>query len=313
MRKVEGREGRWTGIGLVTLAALIWGTSGPASKGLTNGGMDVLTMMFLRNSICAAAGALFFLKFDRSVFRVSRRQFLFLFAYGAFVVAGTLLGFFYSVHYMTVSGALLLHYSFPILTMLGSLLLIREAPTPLQVVSAFLIVGGVGIGVFVSPDAMRSISLPGVLWGILSVFGISTQTLLARLTAQRAFVSQWALLFHGFLWSNVTTAIAKTFTYGWGDLFFLTAHEWTWLFLLGVAGALFPQLCYFLALRRITAPLGSVISSLELVAAVVFAALFLHEIPTGTEVLGSVIVITAIAMASLPSRKEAKEALCTGD
>lgn len=314
MRTMErGVADKWMGIGLVAAAALIWGMSAPVSKSLTNSAMSLLTLVFLRNMICAVSGGLFFLKFDRSVFRVSGRQFLFLFAYGTLVVAGTLVGFFYSVKYLTVSGALLLHYSFPILTMLGSLVLIREAPTPLQIVSAFLIVAGVGIGVFVSPHAMKSISLPGVLWGLVSVVGISTQTLFARMTANRAFVSQWALLFHGFLWSNLTTGICKTFSGGWGDLFLLTPTQWTWIFLLGLPCSLLPQLFYFLGLRRITAPLGSVISSLELVAASLFAAIFLHEIPTATEILGSVIVISAIALASLSSAQPVREPLCTGD
>lgn len=296
------RKEQITGILLIAAAALIWGWNGPISKGL-NTSVDVLTVIFLRSVIAVAAATPIFLLFDRSIFRVTFRQFLFLFLYGAFVVLGTTVGFFYALQYLSVSSALLLHYSFPILTMAGAIFILGEYPSPVQVLSAFLILLGVGLGVLDSPGHTGQISAAGILWGLLAVVGISLQTLCGRLASVNGFVPQLTLLYHGFLWSVVAAGLCKTATIGWGDIFLISVNEWILIVALGLIGSLTAHFLYLMGLRRITAPLGSLVSSLELAAATVFGMALLKEIPTKAEIIGSVIVIAAIALASSAPEK----------
>lgn len=296
------RKEQITGILLVAAAALIWGWNGPISKGL-NASVDVLTVIFLRMVIAVAVATPFFLLFDRSIFRVTFKQFLFLLLYGACVVLGTTIGFFYALQYLSVSSALLLHYSFPILTMVGAIFILNEYPSPIQVLSAFLILFGVGLGVLDSPGHIGQISIPGILWGLLAVAGISLQTLYGRLASVNGFVPQLTLLYHGFLWSVVAAGLCKTATIGWGDIFLLSRTEWELIAALGLVGSLAAHSLYLMGLRRITAPLGSLISSLELVAATIWGMALLKEIPTTSEIIGSVVVIGAIALASSAPEK----------
>lgn len=291
------RKEQWTGVALVAFAALIWGWQSPMMKGLYSEGVDVLSLIFLRTLFCMATAAAFFFWYDKTIFRITPKQFGFLFVYGIVVVAGTGIGFFLSLKYLSVSSGLLLHYTFPILTMLGSVLMLREKPSLFQIASAFLILLGVGMGVMSSGES-QGVSVPGILWGLLAVVGISLQTLLGRMASKTVFIPQGTLLFYGFVGSAFTIAFCKYYTSGWGDIAALTPYNWATIFFLGAAGTFVPQMFYFIALRKITAPLGSLVSSFELVAAMTFAALMLNEIPTMPEVVGSAVVILAIAVAS---------------
>lgn len=304
------KKNQMTGILLVAAAAIIWGWNGPTSKGL-NASVNVLTVIFLRSVIAVAAATPLFLLFDRSVFHVTFKQLIFLFFYGAFIVSGTTIGFFYSLQYLSVPSALLLHYTFPVLTMAGAFFIVKEPPTHLQIISAFIVLLGVGLGVLDSSNHAGQFSLAGILWGMLAAVGISLQTLCGRKASLKGFVSQHTLLYHGFLWSIVSAAFCKTAAMGWSDLPLITRGQWAMIITIGLLGSLLAHFLYLRGLRRITAPLGSLVSSLELVAAIFFGAVLLEEIPTRLEVVGSAVVIIAIALASvIPERtlKETKEA-----
>lgn len=286
------------GISLVLTAALIWGWNGPAMKGLSASGVALPTLLFLRTLVCVLISGLFFLLFHRSVFRLSFRQFLFLFFYGTFVVSGTTVGFFYSLKYMPVASALLLHYSYPVFTMLGSFLILKEKPTLRQAFSGLLILFAVGGGVFSSGTTFYSISMKGILWGLVAAVGISLQTLMARLASLDLFIPQLTLLFHGFLWSLIPITFFQMEGEDWLNIAAIPFDKWLLVVALGFVGTFLAHLLYFLGLRKISAPLGSLVSSFELVAAMFFSTVLLNECPSMSEIIGSVVVVFAIALAS---------------
>lgn len=297
MRLLQKKD-QWLGVALVSVAAIIWGWQSPMMKGLYSQGIDVLSLILFRSLFSTATAAVFFFFYDKSIFRVDAKQLSFLCFYGTFVVAGTAVGFFFSLKYLSVSLGLLLHYTFPILTMFGSLILIREKPSRLQILSAFLILVGVGMG-FTSSSSSAPLSLPGILWGLLAVVGISLQTLLGRITSKTDFIPQLTLLFYGFLCSTAAIAFIRLQVPGLQEtVSSVTPYSWFLIFILGSLGTFFPQLLYFIALRKITAPLGSLVSSFELVSAILFSALMLNDTLYLREVAGSALVIFAIGMAS---------------
>lgn len=298
----QDRKRQLVGVALIAMAALIWGWNGPVSKGLSTS-VDVLSIIFLRTVIAILGATPIFLFFDRSVFHVSFKQFLFLFFYGSIIVSGTTVGFFCALQYLSVSSALLLHYSFPILTMIGSSLLIKEAPNNVQISSALLILLGVWFGVHNSPDQTGQIPIQGILWGLLAVVGISLQTLCGRIASFKGSVSQLTLLYHGFLWSIFSVGLHKTLTIGWGDIAHIKGEEWALIVAIGIIGSLLAHFLYLMGLKRVTASLGSLVSSLELVAAAAFGVFILNEIPMTAEIIGSIIVIFAITISSIAPEK----------
>lgn len=286
------------GVFLILAAALIWGWNGPAMKGLYISGIALPTLLFLRTLICVVVSGIFFLFFNRFVFCLSPRQFLFLFFYGTFVVSGTTVGFFYSLKYMPVASALLLHYLYPVFTMGGSLFFLKEKPTLKQVFSSLLILFAVGTGVFKSGELFDGVSIQGILWGLAAVVGISLQTLMARLASVSLFIPQLTLLFHGFLWSLLPISLFLMKRGDWLCIAIIPLDKWLLVVALGVVGTLFSQLLYFWGLRKISASLGSLASSFELVAAMFFSTMLLDEWPSFLEVASSIVVIAAIAWAT---------------
>ena len=289
------------GVFFVLVAALIWGWNGPAMKGLGASEITLPTLLFLRTLICVLVSGLFFLFFHRSVFRLSFGQFLFLFFYGAFVVSGTTVGFFYSLKHMPVASALLLHYLYPVFTMLGSFFTLKEKTTLKQAFASLLILFAVGGGVFSSGTSFHSIPMEGILWGLAAAVGISLQTLMARLASLDLFIPQLTLFFHGFLWSLVPITFFQMKGGGWLSIAAIPFDKWPLVVALGIVGTFLAHLFYFLGLRKISAPLGSLVSSFELVAAMFFSTVLLNEWPSAPEVIGSIVVIAAIALASSAS------------
>ena len=64
--------------------------------------------------------------------------------------------------------------------MAGSALINGERPAPLQVLSGFLVLAGLYVGFAAGGVDLRSISLAGVAWSMLSVAGLSGNALLSR-------------------------------------------------------------------------------------------------------------------------------------
>ena len=287
------------GILLVFMAALIWGWNGSMTKKLNASGVDMLSVIFLRIFICVLVSSLYIKIFKKQVMLFAfNKDFLFLFLYGFLIVSGTALGFFCSMQYMSVTSALLLHYLFPVFTMIGSALLIREKPSAVQVLSAFLILLGVGFGLLNNPVQAKFIHPAGLFLGLLGALGFALQTLFARMYSANRSISQFALFYHGFLWSLIPIAFMKTVTIGWQDIVTIRGSDWLIILFLGVFGNFIAQMTYFKGLCRIIAPLGSLISSFELVSASIFAFLLSSEVPSNTELAGSALVIVAIALAS---------------
>ena len=127
-------------------------------------------------------------------------------------------GFLTSLEYLTVAEALVIHYTFPLAAIIGSLFITRERPTILQVVAGLLIVVGVYIGMGGSAEAMRSISLPGLLWGFLAVFGMAGQALVTRRFSLSHKMNEFGLLFYSNVFGIIMLFVFKSFYYGWGDL-----------------------------------------------------------------------------------------------
>ena len=151
----------WRGAGLALLAACCWGLISPIAKILSAAGLDLMSVMVFRSLFTMTSVGAGFVAMRRfEVFRVDRETLKFYFISGMLSVAFSGGGFLTSLEYLTVAEALVIHYTFPLAAIAGSLFITRERPTLLQLIAGLLIVCGVYIGMGGSMEAMRSISLP---------------------------------------------------------------------------------------------------------------------------------------------------------
>ncbi|HIT03502.1 MAG TPA: DMT family transporter, partial [Candidatus Caccocola faecipullorum] len=159
----------WRGALLALTAAVCWGIISPVAKVLTAAGIDLMSVMVYRSLFTLTASGLFlFFTHGAEAFRVESGYLRFYVISGTLSVAFAGGGFLTSLEYLSVAEALVIHYTFPLAAIMGSLYFTHERPTILQCVAGVLIVCGVFIGMGGSLGALMNISLPGLFWGLLA-------------------------------------------------------------------------------------------------------------------------------------------------
>ncbi len=190
----------------------------------------------------------------------------------------------------TTAHALALTYTSPVLVVLGSALLLREPPRPLQVVGALAAAGGVAVLVGFEPAAS------GASWtGDLAALG-SGAALAAYVLAGRYYRRA----------SSLTVYVAGV--YGWAALWaaplavvsfdpdaYDTGRVLVLLFLglvpLGIGHTLLNA-----ALRRAPPVLPNVITTQEIPGGVLLGALLYGDVPGPTAVLGALGALAGVMM-----------------
>jgi drug/metabolite transporter (DMT)-like permease len=219
----------------------------------------------------------------------SRRELLALVISGGLLTAHWLT-FFKSIQVSTVAVGLLAFSSFPIFVTFLEPLVFKERFQYSDITTAAVVVTGL---ILVAPVLdVRNHITQGVLWGVLSGLAYALLSLLSRSSIRT--VPAMTVAFYQQLFAAL---IALPFA--------LLSHEPItmksfWLLLvLGVVFTALAQSLLVASLRHIRAQMASVVISLEPVYGIVFARLFLGEVPTARTLLGGVLICGAVFAAML--------------
>jgi drug/metabolite transporter (DMT)-like permease len=219
-----------------------------------------------------------------------------------------LLGVISSLHFLffvlavqktLVANALILVNTAPILVLLLTPLLLNEAIVASDVLSMAITFLGAGIIVGFDKLSLRPDYLIGDLCALGSAGCYALYAVLAR--KLRALYSSPTIMFWFFGLGSVFLWIGGAIVQ---DRFFETPTKASFLFLLllGILPTGIGHFAYNLSLKYLPAAKASTIVLLEPVAGTLFAFLLLHEIPPLIAILGVLIVLTGIGLASFPRR-----------
>ncbi|MDD3963690.1 MAG: DMT family transporter, partial [Synergistaceae bacterium] len=214
----------WHGVLMTLIAAVCWGIMSPIAKVLSSAGISLMSVMAFRALfVVVAVGPYIYFTKGSGVFRPDRDMLCFYLLSGILSVVFSGGGFLMSLKYLSVPEALILHYTFPLVTLLGSLYITHEKPTFLQVVSGFLIIAGVYLGMVGGEKTFSGLSVPGLMWGGLAIIGISGQALVARRVCKGQETDQLVLLFFAHLLGGIVLALGKSIIVGWEDILNFTS------------------------------------------------------------------------------------------
>ena len=196
------------------------------------------------------------------------------------------MAFFQAINVSNVAIGLLSFSSFPLFTAALEPLLLHQRPSRIQIVAAFLILGGIYL--LVPSFTLQNSTTVGVAWGVLSgaTFALLSVT---NLWLGRSYPSLMISLYQ-----NGIAAIVLL------PIFFLLVSDAFWtpqkillLLIIGVICTALAHTLFIASMRTITAQSASLLASLEPVWGIVFGVLLLGTIPTASTLLGGAIILGA--------------------
>ena len=274
----------------IHVAVLLFGLAGLFAKLVPAGPITIV----VGRTVFAAMVLLIGLKlFSVSLTIYSKRSGLILAISGA-VLAIHWLSFFHAIQLSTVAIGLVGFATFPIFVTFLEPLVGGSSVRMIDIACAVAVLLGL---LLVVPDfSLDDAGTQGLLWAILSASLFAVLALMNRQLLQQqtfsvvAFYQQAiaALCLIPFLWIEGVPSEAKTIGL---------------LVLLGAICTALPHTLFIKALGVLKAQLVSIVTGLEPVYGIIFAAWLLHEIPGLPVVFGAMIVFGAVVVATLSHRQ----------
>lgn len=224
--------------------------------------------------------------------------------YGIAVIAGIILAihwttFFQSIQSSSVAIGTITFSTFPLfLTFLEPLVFHEKSQMQSLLGAAVLL-----LGVFITiPEfSMENQMTVGILWGMVSSLSYAILTLFNRYLSHTYEAGTICLYEQG------TAAVVLLPT------FFFVQTRWTvenivGIAMIGLVCTAIAHSLYVAAQKKVKAQTAGIISGMETVYGIVFAMLFLGEVPGIREVIGGIIILCVAVLSSLAAaRKEQKK------
>lgn len=200
--------------------------------------------------------------------------------------------FFKSIQMSTVAIGLLTFSTFPIFITFIEPYFFKEKIKSSDIISAIITFTGI---LLVIPKFEIG-SMIGVLWGILSGFTYAILSIL-----NKKYVMEYSSITIAFYEQIIATIILFPFFFIQKPIF--SNRDIVLLLILGVIFTGISHLLFINGLKNIKAHTAGIISSLEPVYGIFFAALLLKEIPSIREILGGILIFSTVMYTTIRIKK----------
>jgi len=265
----------------IHLAVLLFGLSGLFGKLLTLSSIIIVLGRVLFSSIFLG-GVILYLKKDIKL--KEQKHYLYLVLMGA-VLAFHWCAFFTSIQVSTVSIGLLTFSIFPVFVTFLEPLFFHEKLKLFDLMTA--IVTFLGVMLVIPTFDLGNNLTQGVMWGMLSGLTYAGLSML-----NRKFVKDYSSLVIAFYEQVTATILLIPFFLMQKQ--FLSLKEILLLLLLGVVFTGISHSLFIKGLKTIKTQTAGIISCLEPVYGIIFAMLILREIPSIREIIGGLIILSAV-------------------
>ena len=288
------------GILLVVLAGVTWGTSGIFSHFLAPYGFTPLHLTALRATISLLLLFFYLLICHRDWLKATPQQLL-LFLCCGISQFGACFCYFAAMRAITVSSAVVLMYTSPVLVMIFSLAFLGEKLTPFKGVSVVLML--VGCVLVSGVVGGFTLNLRGVLLGLLAGVSLAAYTIFARVAMQKQCKPLATSFYSALVMSLISLAISHPL-----KMLDCVAKDPAFtvpvVIALGVVTFALPYVVYTMALRDVPAGTASALSIVEPMSATIFSVAFLNEKMTVPAACGIVLILLAVFLISREDEKK---------
>jgi drug/metabolite transporter (DMT)-like permease len=262
----------------IHLAVLLFGLAGLFGKWLT---LSPIIIVLGRVSFASVTLGLF-LRFTGQKLKIYPRKNYFYFLLLGLILSVHWVSFFKSIQASTVAVGLLSFSTYPVFTTFLEPLLLKEKISRLNIFFSLFCL--TGISLIVPRFDLNNATFVGVLWGIFSGLTFSLLTILNRKLTQHlsSLLLAFCQDFFAALILLPSYFILKPS---------LSSQDLLLLIVLGVICTAASHTLFIQGMKQVKAQTASIIHFLEPVYGIIFAFLFLREIPSLRTILGGAIIL----------------------
>lgn len=278
----------------VIIAGISWGTSGIFVHVLVPYGLTSLHMTALRGTVSFLCLFLYLLCCDRRHLRVRPRELVLYLGIGASLF-GTASCYYTSMQMTSISTAVVLMYSSPVLVTLFSVTFFDERMTRRKLLSVVLMLAGCCLvsGIL----GGMTFHIGGILLGLLSAVCYALYNILTKLAMKGGCNPMTTTVYNSLFMAAIALCVCRPA----GIVQSAMQHPVMLIPLmiaLGVVTFVLPYFLYTLSMRTLPAGTASALSIVEPMAATVFGVVLFHEPMSAASIVGVVLILTAVFLLS---------------
>ena len=278
----------------IILAGIFWGTSAIFVHFLAPFGFSSLQMTCLRSLVSLLALFLYILFHDTTLFKVNARN-LILFAAIGLSFFGTASCYFSSMQMTSVSTAVVLMYTAPILVMIYSVLFLGEKLTPLKTISVAAMV--IGCGLVSGIIGGLKFNPLGIAIGFLSGISYAAYNILTKI-AMRKSSNPFTVTLYCFLFSTIISFFVCNPQSIPENISQTPAFTLPMILAMGICTCFLPYILYTTAMKSLPAGTASSLGIIEPMAATVFSVVLFNEPLSFFSILGIVLILGSVFLLS---------------
>jgi drug/metabolite transporter (DMT)-like permease len=273
----------------IHIAVMFFGLSGLFGKWID---LPALLITWGR-CVFAFMALFFFILFSRERFALRQTGHYFIFTAVGFLLALHWWAFFHSIQISTVAVGLLTFSTFPVFTVFLEPLFFKERIRWTDIMAALFTFGGI---ILMTPifDLNDSITI-GAVFGVLSGLTFAVLQIL-----NRKYVQMYSGRLITFYQTGVAAFVLLPMIPFSENSF--TMSNILMLMILGVLCTATAHSLFISGLRSVKVRSASIIAGLEPVYGIVFAMIFLCEMPSCKEIYSGIVILTAVAFVSIKKK-----------
>lgn len=271
---------------------IFWGVSATFAKFLFAQQLEPLILVQTRITFSAILMLVYFLFFKPKFLKIKKSDFYMFALVGIVGIAMSNFTYYFTIQEISVSTAILIQYMAPLLVIIYAAVTKEESLGWVKITAAAISIGGIYLTVSGKDFSFANISRVGLMTGAASAFCWAFTNVYLRHVLKH--YSVWTILVYSFIAGSVFWLFINP---PW-VLYSANYSGETWITFIGFAiiSVLIPHTLYFNGLRYITASRAIITGTFEPIVAITTSFILLDAFLTPIQILGAVLVITAIVI-----------------
>ncbi|WBW98351.1 DMT family transporter [Oceanirhabdus sp. W0125-5] len=281
------------------LSAIFFGIMPILARLAYDGGINAFTLVFLR-SFFSVLMLLIYLIINKVKFKVTREQIKTLVILSIFGYTFTMITLFMSYNYISVGLATTLHFIYPVVVTLISIVLFKEKIYFSKIIA--LLLSGIGIYLLIGKDS-GDVSIIGTILALVSGIFYSFYLLsvaYSKIKTLNCYVLTFYLSFIASIFLFIVGIFTKQLS------FQISAKAWGLSVIIAFLTSIVAVILLQKGIKLIGASTASILSTFEPIVGILLGVLILNETITMRIILGGILVVFSVIILTFKEKNNKK-------